>query len=138
GEGARTAGRAVGRRADRRRPGLGQAHRHRGRRAVAPRRRRGRRRHGPRVRAAVLAGLGPRPDRLPAARRPAGGPPGVTGRGRGRIGAMPIATPEAYAEMLDTAKARSFAYPAINVTSSQTLNAVIKGFAEAESDGIVQ
>src|SRR3954470_9621409 len=51
---------------------------------------------------------------------------------------MPIATPEAYAEMLDTAKARSFAYPAINVTSSQTLNAAIRGFAEAESDGIVQ
>jgi len=51
---------------------------------------------------------------------------------------MPIATPEAYAEMLDTAKAQSFAYPAINVTSSQTLNAVIRGFAEAESDGIVQ
>src|SRR3954465_3292374 len=51
---------------------------------------------------------------------------------------MPIATPEAYAEMLDTAKARSFAYPAINVTSSQTLNAAIRRFAEAESDGIVQ
>ena len=51
---------------------------------------------------------------------------------------MPIATPEAYAEMLDTAKAQFFAYPAINVTSSQTLNAAIRGFAEAESDGIVQ
>src|SRR3982751_917477 len=51
---------------------------------------------------------------------------------------MPIATPEAYGQMLDTAKAGSFAYPAINVTSSQTLNAAIKGFAEAESDGIVQ
>ena len=51
---------------------------------------------------------------------------------------MPIATPEAYAQMLDTAKARAFAYPAINVTSSQTLNAAIRGFAEAESDGIVQ
>ncbi|MGZ4624831.1 MAG: class II fructose-bisphosphate aldolase [Kineosporiaceae bacterium] len=51
---------------------------------------------------------------------------------------MPIATPEAYAQMLDTAKARSFAYPAINVTSSQTLNAAIRGFADAESDGIVQ
>src|SRR3954454_2329894 len=51
---------------------------------------------------------------------------------------MPIATPEAYAEMLDTAKGRSFAYPAIHVTSSQTLNAAIRGFAEAESDGIVQ
>jgi fructose-bisphosphate aldolase class II len=40
--------------------------------------------------------------------------------------------------MLDTAKAGSFAYPAINVTSSQTLNAAIRGFAEAESDGIIQ
>lgn len=51
---------------------------------------------------------------------------------------MPIATPEAYAEMLDRAKANGFAYPAINVTSSQTLNAALRGFAEAESDGIVQ
>ncbi len=51
---------------------------------------------------------------------------------------MPIATPEVYAEMLDRAKAGAFAYPAINVTSSQTLNAAIRGFAEAESDGIVQ
>ena len=51
---------------------------------------------------------------------------------------MPIATPEVYAEMLDRAKDRSFAYPAINVTSSQTLNAAIKGFADAGSDGIVQ
>ena len=51
---------------------------------------------------------------------------------------MPIATPEVYAQMLDRAKARGFAYPAINVTSSQTLNAALKGFADAESDGIVQ
>ncbi len=51
---------------------------------------------------------------------------------------MPIATPEVYAEMLDRAKAGAFAYPAINVTSSQTLNAALRGFAEAESDGIVQ
>src|SRR3954447_14594986 len=51
---------------------------------------------------------------------------------------MPIATPEVYAEMLERAKERSFAYPAINVTSSQTLNAAIRGFADAESDGIVQ
>lgn len=51
---------------------------------------------------------------------------------------MPIASPEVYAEMLDRAKAGSFAYPAINITSSQTLNAAIRGFAEAESDGIVQ
>ena len=51
---------------------------------------------------------------------------------------MPIATPEVYAEMIDAAKKGSFAYPAINVSSSQTLNAAIQGFAEAESDGIVQ
>src|SRR2546430_14913060 len=51
---------------------------------------------------------------------------------------MPIASPEVYAEMLDRAKAGAFAYPAINVTSSQTLNAAIRGFADAESDGIVQ
>ncbi|GAA1249843.1 MULTISPECIES: class II fructose-bisphosphate aldolase [Janibacter] len=51
---------------------------------------------------------------------------------------MPIATPEVYRDMLDRAKAGSFAYPAINVTSSQTLNAAIRGFAEAGSDGIVQ
>ena len=40
--------------------------------------------------------------------------------------------------MLDRAKAGAFAYPAINVTSSQTLNAALQGFAEAGSDGIVQ
>jgi len=51
---------------------------------------------------------------------------------------MPIATLEIYAEMLDRAKAGSFAYPAINVSSSQTLIGAIRGFAEAKSDGIVQ
>ncbi len=51
---------------------------------------------------------------------------------------MPIATPEVYAEMLDRAKAGQFAYPAINVTSSQTLIAALRGFATAESDGIIQ
>ena len=51
---------------------------------------------------------------------------------------MPIATPEVYNEMLDRAKAGAFAYPAINCTSSQTIVAALRGFAEAESDGIVQ
>ncbi|WP_341742231.1 class II fructose-bisphosphate aldolase [Trueperella pyogenes] len=51
---------------------------------------------------------------------------------------MGIATREVYDEMLDRAKANKFAYPAINVTSSQTLTAAIRGFAEAESDGIIQ
>ena len=51
---------------------------------------------------------------------------------------MPIASPEVYAEMIDRAKAGGFAYPAINVTSSSTVNAALRGFAEAESDGILQ
>jgi len=51
---------------------------------------------------------------------------------------MPIASPDKYAEMIDSAKDGGYAYPAINVTSSQTLNAAIRGFAEAGSDGIIQ
>ena len=51
---------------------------------------------------------------------------------------MPIATPEQYAEMLDKAKAGGFAYPAFNVSSSQTINAVLQGLTEAGSDGIIQ
>jgi fructose-bisphosphate aldolase, class II len=51
---------------------------------------------------------------------------------------MPIATPEVYAAMLDAAKEKAFAFPAINVSSSQTLNAALKGFADAGSDGIIQ
>ena len=51
---------------------------------------------------------------------------------------MPIATPEVYAQMLDRAKAGAFAYPAVNITSSSTITGVIQGFAEAESDGIIQ
>jgi fructose-bisphosphate aldolase class II len=51
---------------------------------------------------------------------------------------MPIATPDKYAEMLERAKDNAYAFPAINVTSSQTLSAALRGFAEAESDGIIQ
>src|SRR5271163_2140180 len=51
---------------------------------------------------------------------------------------MPIATPEVYGQMLDRAKEHGFAYPAINVSSSQTLNAALRGFADAGSDGIIQ
>jgi len=51
---------------------------------------------------------------------------------------MAIATPESYNAMLDAAKAGSYAFPAINVTSSSTVTAAIQGFAEAESDGIIQ
>jgi len=51
---------------------------------------------------------------------------------------MPVATPEQYAEMLDRAKTKGFAYPAVNVSSSQTINAVLQGLTEAGSDGIIQ
>ncbi len=51
---------------------------------------------------------------------------------------MPIATPEQYALMLDRAKAEGFAFPAINCTSSESINAALKGFADAGSDGIIQ
>jgi len=51
---------------------------------------------------------------------------------------MPIATPDVYAEMLRRAKDNSYAFPAINCTSSETVNAAIKGFADAGSDGIIQ
>ncbi len=51
---------------------------------------------------------------------------------------MPVATPEQYAEMLDRAKSGGFAYPAVNVSSSQTINAVLQGLTDAGSDGIIQ
>ena len=51
---------------------------------------------------------------------------------------MPIATPQQYADMLDSASAGAYALAAVNVSSSQTLNAVMRGFAEAGADGIVQ
>jgi fructose-bisphosphate aldolase class II len=51
---------------------------------------------------------------------------------------MPIADPKTYAQMLDAARAGKFAYPAINVSSSESLNAALRGFVEAKSDGIVQ
>lgn len=49
-----------------------------------------------------------------------------------------LATAEQYLTMLDGAAAGGYAFPAINVTSSQTFNAAVRGFAEAGSDGIVQ
>ncbi len=51
---------------------------------------------------------------------------------------MPVASPDQYAEMLDKAKKNGFAYPAFNVSSSQTINAVLQGLTEAGSDGIIQ
>src|SRR3954470_6745315 len=51
---------------------------------------------------------------------------------------MPVATPDQYAQMLDRALAEGFAFPSVNVTSSQTLNGILHGLADARSDGIVQ
>jgi fructose-bisphosphate aldolase class II len=51
---------------------------------------------------------------------------------------MPIATPEVYADMIRRAKEGGFAYPAINCTSSESVNAALRGFADGGSDGIIQ
>jgi len=51
---------------------------------------------------------------------------------------MPIATPKQFAAMLDAAQEGGYAYPAINCTSIQTLNAAFKAFADQKSDGIIQ
>ncbi len=51
---------------------------------------------------------------------------------------MPVADYKTYCEIIDRAKEKKFAYPAINVTSLTTANAVLKGLAESKSDGIIQ
>lgn len=51
---------------------------------------------------------------------------------------MPVATPEQYGKMIDAAQEGNYAYPAINITSIVTINAALKGFADAKSDGIIQ
>jgi fructose-bisphosphate aldolase, class II len=51
---------------------------------------------------------------------------------------VPVPTPVEFGEMLDAAAAAGYAYPAVNVASSETLNAALRGFAEAGSDGIVE
>lgn len=51
---------------------------------------------------------------------------------------MPVVNPTQYLKMLERARAGKFAYPAFNVTSTETANAVLLGLKEAGSDGIVQ
>src|SRR5512136_2320571 len=51
---------------------------------------------------------------------------------------MPFADYTIFSEMLDRARKNHFAYPAFNVTSLTTANAVLKGLAESKSDGIIQ
>ncbi|MFT7389550.1 MAG: fructose-bisphosphate aldolase class II [Candidatus Endobugula sp.] len=51
---------------------------------------------------------------------------------------MPVVNYEKYCQMLDNAKQNKFAYPAINISSSETINAALLAFKEANSDGIIQ
>jgi fructose-bisphosphate aldolase, class II len=51
---------------------------------------------------------------------------------------MPLARPEDYRAMLDEAEQGGYALAAINVTSSQTVNAALQGFVDAGADGILQ
>ena len=51
---------------------------------------------------------------------------------------MPVADYATYVRMLDNACENHFAYPAINISSMVTVNAVLKGFADKKSDGIIQ
>jgi len=51
---------------------------------------------------------------------------------------MPVATPQQFGQMLDAAQKGNYAYPAVNVTSIVTINAALKAFADAKSDGIIQ
>ncbi|WP_269536963.1 class II fructose-bisphosphate aldolase [Cerasicoccus fimbriatus] len=51
---------------------------------------------------------------------------------------MPVATPKQYEAMIDAAQKGNYAYPAVNVTSITTINAALKAFADAKSDGIIQ
>lgn len=51
---------------------------------------------------------------------------------------MPVADYATYCKMLESARAGRYAFPAINVTSLTTANAVLKGLAASKSDGIIQ
>ncbi len=51
---------------------------------------------------------------------------------------MPVATPQQYRDMLDSAQKGGYAYPAVNITSLATINGALKAFAESGSDGIIQ
>ncbi len=51
---------------------------------------------------------------------------------------MPVATSKQFEAMLDAAQEGGYAYPAINCSSITTINAALKAFADAKSDGIIQ
>lgn len=51
---------------------------------------------------------------------------------------MSVVNAQGYAAMLRNAREKHYAYPAFNITSSETANAVLLGLKEAKSDGIIQ
>ena len=51
---------------------------------------------------------------------------------------MPVVNYQRYVAMLEKAHKEAYAYPAINITTTDTMNAAIEGFAAANSDGIIQ
>jgi len=51
---------------------------------------------------------------------------------------MPVADFQTYCKLFEKAREGNYAYPAFNVTSLTTANAVLKGLAESRSDGIIQ
>jgi fructose-bisphosphate aldolase, class II len=51
---------------------------------------------------------------------------------------MPVVNSAQYLRMLERARQGKFAYPAFNVTSTETANAVLLGLKTAQSDGIIQ
>lgn len=51
---------------------------------------------------------------------------------------MPIADPDKYRSMLESAARGGYALAAVSVTSSTTMNAALAGFAQAGADGIIQ
>ena len=51
---------------------------------------------------------------------------------------MPVVNPRQYAKMLERARQEKYAFPAFNVTSTETANAVLLGLKTAKADGIIQ
>ena len=51
---------------------------------------------------------------------------------------MPVVNPHQYVQMLERAKREKYAFPAFNVTSTETANAVLLGLKTAKADGIIQ
>src|SRR4051794_40567898 len=87
--------------------------------------------------AALLSSQGGLRD-APAPRRPVSRVRAPSRTRTKKGGLMPLATPHQYTAMLDAAADCGYAHAAVNVTSSETLNAALRGFELANADGIVQ